>query len=164
MSDKIDINTGEVKIGGESDKLCCRALGSCIALVLIDVEKPIGGIAHIMLPGKAPNNSKNINRYAEDAVNSLLAMLSANHSTMKFIACLVGGGNVLKREDDTICKSNFKSIVDILNHFSIPISNYSVGGFERRSLTYYVKEKMVKFTIGSSIEETLYKMENKTWN
>lgn len=134
----IEINTGEVGISKGNHILTCRALGSCIALVLIDKQEKLGGIAHIMLPGKAPPKSKYPTRYAENAIKNLIAKLSSNKSSGCYLAFKIGGGNVLKREDDIICKANSISILEILNEYKIPIIKESVGGFERRSVKYHV--------------------------
>jgi len=160
MSNYIDVNTGEVKVGGDNEVLACHALGSCVALILIDKQKNIGGVAHIMLPGKAPNNSKHPLRYAENAIENLFLQFASIQSSMDFVACIVGGGNVLKRKDDTICESNCISIVHILNQYSIPLIESSVGGFERRSIKYNVKKNSVYYTVGDGKEKLLVKYNN----
>ena len=82
------------------------ALGSCIAVVAYDAKNRIGGIAHIMLFGKAPENkNQEENKYAENAISNLLLQMQkagADKESMEF--CLAGGANVLRRNDDTIAK------------------------------------------------------------
>jgi len=155
MPNLIDINTGEVKIGQGKQTLTCRAIGSCIALVLVDMEKPIGGIAHIMLPGQAPKNSEHPNRYAQNAIEELIYQLSSAYSSFRLIAALVGAGNVLCRKDDTICHSNINSVTEILNKYSIPIVESSIGGYERRSVTFFAENGRVLYTMGDSKEQLL---------
>lgn len=157
MPDIVDVNTGEIKIGKGNQILTCRALGSCIAVVLIDKNKIIGGIAHIMLSGSAPvSTTKCPTRYAENAIDSLLENLKKNGSSGNLIACIAGGGNVLKRSDDTICSSNIESVRKYLNKYQIPIVNSTTGGYERRSVTYNVSEKKVKYTLGDSDQLELF--------
>jgi len=158
MSEIIDVNTGEVIIGNQEHILTCRALGSCIAVVLIDKKKNMGGIAHIMLAGKAPVKSRYPYRYAENALNYLFQELNRNGASGDFIACIAGAGNVLKRKNDTIYSSNKISVKSILNHYHIPIVSESVGGFERRSIKYHISKKKVTFTISDSEEMTMFKM------
>ncbi|MEE8577340.1 MAG: hypothetical protein V3T31_08800, partial [candidate division Zixibacteria bacterium] len=55
----IDVDTGEVRVSSEPVILQSIALGSCIALVVYEREMKIGGIAHVMLPGKSPTLKEN---------------------------------------------------------------------------------------------------------
>lgn len=160
MSISIDLQTGELKAGIGNLVFCCKALGSCIAIALIDKQKPIGGLAHIMMPGSAPLKSLSPNRYAENAIKELLSQLKSYESSMDLIAVIAGGGNVLKRENDTICESNSQSVHQLLNKLSIPIVTSSVGGYERRSIKYILNEQMVKYSIGDSKEMLLYRLSN----
>lgn len=158
MSNVVDVNTGEIKIGKGEQILTCRAIGSCIAVVLIDTRINIGGIAHVMLSGSAPDSSgKNKTRYTENAIDNLIEMLIKNGSSGELISCIAGGGNVLKRVDDTICLSNITSVRKHLKKYQIPIVNSSTGGFERRSIAYFVADKNVKYTLGDSDQLELFR-------
>jgi len=156
MSDIIDVNTGEVKMGDPSQILTCRALGSCIAVIIADPVLNIGGIAHIMLPGKArESQDKYEMRYAENGIAKLLQELKtmgAHHP----VACIVGAANVLRRPDDKICQLNIESVTKTLYHFNIPILKESLGGMERRSITYVVSKSKVYFTIGDHPQKHLF--------
>ena len=98
----IDVETGEVKVSGAVGILCARALGSCVAVMAHDPVKKAGGMAHIMLPGRAGDaTAEEKNRYAEDAIDDLLEMLAvlgAKNSGLKVGlvggADLVGDGNI----------------------------------------------------------------------
>jgi chemotaxis protein CheD len=156
MSNIVDVNTGEVKLGNKNDILTCRALGSCIAVVIIDPLHNAGGVAHVMLPNSAPDNTSLLpTKYAQNAIHSLVEQIMAQTNSKNLISCIAGGGNVLKREDDTICTSNIYSVSNYLTDFNIPIINRSIGGFKRRSLTFNLKERMVRYTIGNSKQKTL---------
>jgi len=48
--------------------------------------------------------------------------------------CLVGAGNVLKKENYTICNDNIKSVMKILNDKQLKISAKALGGTLRRSV------------------------------
>lgn len=155
MQTYTDINTGEVAIGKSNNILRCTALGSCIALVLVDKYENIGGIAHIMLPGVADNNALEPTKYAKNALDHLIQQLKSNGSSGKFEACIVGGGNVLKRKNDTICDANIQSVQNFLNLYQIPVLQNSTGGYERRSVKFLINERLVKYTVGDRKEDTL---------
>ncbi|MHC4483370.1 MAG: chemotaxis protein CheD, partial [Planctomycetota bacterium] len=114
MKKTIDVNTGEVKVGGEKIVLRSLAIGSCIVIAAYDFKKKIGAMAHVMLPGRAPKKTLQKTKYAADAVDEMVSrMTRAGSNEGDIEACLVGGGNVLKKKDETICKDNIESTTQL---------------------------------------------------
>ncbi|MHC4464156.1 MAG: chemotaxis protein CheD, partial [Planctomycetota bacterium] len=114
MREIIDVNTGEVKVGGEKVVLRSIAIGSCV-IAAYDSEKKIGAMAHVMLPGSAPKKALERTKYAANAIEEMIyQMTGAGADKDNIEVCLVGGGNVLKKEDDTICRDNIKSTTQLL--------------------------------------------------
>lgn len=152
MKETINISTGEVKMGTNDNLLFSSGIGSCIVIVGINSEKKIGALAHFMLPGKAPDNEKQSKtKYAEDAIHRLLQELQIKENNISnFSVCLVGAGNVLQKEDDTICESNIQSIYTLLDDLKIGISATSLGGICRRSVTFDVEKGEVMITTDDS--------------
>lgn len=148
----IDVSTGEVRKGNIDHVLVSNGIGSCVVLAAIHLEKHIGGMAHIMLPGKAPLKKKqNKTKYAEDAIEKLLQLLETDKEAASNVrVCLIGAGNVLKKPDETICKSNIESLMTILNGLGIEISATSLGGHLRRTIRFTIKTGEVHFTEGDS--------------
>ena len=66
MEEIIDVNTGQVRFGRGDVVLRSLAIGSCIAVAAYDAEARVGALAHIMLPGRAPEDCLEKTRYAED--------------------------------------------------------------------------------------------------
>ncbi|MHC4707098.1 MAG: chemotaxis protein CheD [Planctomycetota bacterium] len=115
MKEIVDVNTGEVKVSGQSTILRSLAIGSCIVVTAYDRKKKVGAMAHVMLPGSAPKESLEKTKYAADAIDEMISkMIKEGSNNDDIEVCLVGGGNVLKREDDTICKSNIDSTTQLL--------------------------------------------------
>ena len=154
----VEVDTGMIRVGGENIVLRSNSIGSCIVLVTYDPEVKIGGMAHIMLPGKAPDNYSGIKtRYAEEGIERLLSDMGKTGSRPENIrACMVGGANVLRREDDTIADENIKSTTDILTARNIPIEARSVGGYERRTISFMINESTLWITIAESPREKLH--------
>lgn len=152
MKEVINISTGEVKVGSINNILVSNGIGSCIVVAAINLKKNIGGIAHIMLPGKAPlNESQNNLKYTENAIDKLLQILKIQHDdTSAMSVCLIGGGNVLKKPDDKICESNILSISNLLKELRIKISATALGGCMRRSVHFNIETREVHFTEGDS--------------
>ncbi len=153
-----EVGTGEIRTGGAGDLLVASALGSCVAVVAYDPCRSIGGMAHVMLPGRAPESVVGKFRYAEDAVDELFARLTSLGSLEDALSlCIAGGGNVLRRSDDVICEMNIRSVHEIMKRKAIPIMASSVGGFERRRVAFNVGAGCVRCAEGNSAETILWK-------
>jgi chemotaxis receptor (MCP) glutamine deamidase CheD len=58
-----------------------------------------------MLPGRAPRRSENGAKYAVCGIEKLLIhMIESGSDAANIDVCLVGAGNVLQKQDDTICE------------------------------------------------------------
>jgi chemotaxis protein CheD len=135
MKQVLDVNTGEVKAGTGESALRSIAIGSCVVVAAYDFKRKIGAMAHVMLPGNAPENSIDKTKYAANAIEELINMITPEDSKQCNIeACLVGAGNVLKKEDDTICDANIRSTAQILKEKHIPVRASVLGGTNRKSI------------------------------
>jgi chemotaxis protein CheD len=126
---------------------------------MIEMKNIIGAMAHIMLPGSAPEN-KNFGetKYASNAIEEMLKLLKLKGAAGKRLnICLFGGGNVLKRNDDTICIDNLTSVENILKTRLFQISKKAVGGTVRRSARLYIESGQLYFTEDNSPEKLLWK-------
>ena len=154
----IYVNTGDVKIGGVDAILKSNAIGSCVVIAAYDSKKKVGALAHVMIPGVSSDRKifkKTI--YAADAIEEMINKMIHQGSNKNDIkACLVGGGNVLNRKDDTICDENIKSITEILNRNHIKIKAKAVGGTVRRSISFDVETGSIYYTEGDSKEKLLW--------
>ena len=152
------VNTGEVCSGGLDTILNSGAIGSCVVITSFDSVKKIGVMAHVLLPGKCPaNNQLHTTRYAANAIEEMLSKLkSFGISKGNIEICIVGGANVLKRENDTIGKDNLDSIMKILMEEHINIKAKSVGGFERRTVLFDIMKGCIYYTVGDSKPNLLW--------
>jgi chemotaxis protein CheD len=161
----LEVGTGEVKAAA-SGVLRASALGSCVAVALVDPGCGVGGVAHIMLPGSRPSRRPELEtegsepdyRYAEDAIQKLdraVAKLGGKRS--RSTAMLVGGGNILRASGDNVGELVLASVRKALDRLSIRIGPTHVGGIHRRSLTLDLGSGCVYFTVGDSPQELLWK-------
>ncbi len=159
----IYVLTGEVKVGTVGEILKSSAIGSCVVVSAYDSKLQTGGLAHIMLPGKAPENTNYPNtRYANDAIDDLISKMNLTGSERENIKiCVVGGANVLNREDDSIAHININSVLKILKEKNFKITAKSVGGTDRRSITLNNETGCVMFTIGDGAEMILWNNQMK---
>ena len=72
-------------------------------------------------------------------------------------ACLVGAGNVLKKQDDTVCKNNIDSIIKLLKQRNVPVRAAVLGGTERKSISMDIESGSVYYTEGDREEKMLWK-------
>ncbi len=152
------VYSGEVKVGTKDELLISSPLGSCIAIVAYDAEKNIGGIAHVMLPGKSPDkNSPDKNKYTVNAIENLLIKLHESGTQYANIeVCLVGGANVLKEEHDTLTCDIIDSVHKTIKESKIKIRASSLGGLIRRNTRLNIETGIVYYTIGEGIEKVLW--------
>lgn len=158
FQEEIRIATGELHTASHIGLLHTTPLGSCVAFIVFDASKSIGGLAHIMLPGSSHNRDENDkNKYADDAINNLLSKAcKLGSSLLDLEVCLVGGANVLRKTKDNIATALITCILDDLEAKGLQVVKTSLGGFERRSATLDIATGTVYYTIGNSLKKQLY--------
>jgi len=150
--------TGEVKKGDHNSILKSGAIGSCVVITAYNKKKQFGLMAHVMLPGKAPEK-KDIKktRYAHNAIDELIMLNKINKSNEDIIeVCIVGGANVLQKADDNIGQNVIDSIEEILKNKEIKVVARSLGGAQRRGISFDVETGKVYCSIGDGTEEFLW--------
>lgn len=161
MEKILDVQIGQVKTGKGKVILQSKAIGSCVAIVAYDATKNVGALAHVMLPGAAPAK-KNVEKtkYAANAIDAIVNKMSKLGSKKDDIEVfLVGGGNILKREDDTICKDNIESALKLLSEKQLKVRAQAVGGTARRSVSLDVEGGSIFYTEGDAEEKPLRQLE-----
>ena len=158
MKRVIDVNTGEVRVSTKSTVLQSLAIGSCIAVAAYDSKKGIGAIAHVMLPGRAPQKAEEKTKYAADAIEEMLGrMKRAGADKDNIEVCLVGAGNVLKKKSDTICRQNIESTRSLLRENHVRVRRTVLGGTKRKSVFMDVESGVVGYTEGDEKARPLWK-------
>ncbi|HEV58199.1 MAG TPA: hypothetical protein ENN87_12020 [Phycisphaerales bacterium] len=143
MQSTIDVATGCVVVAASPSRLRSTPLGSCIAVVLLDPVRAIGGMAHVMLPGRAPAGVGDGSRwrYAPDAMDQLFVLMwEWGCAPGDLHAGLIGGANVLQRPDDTICNANIRAVMQYLCRYRFRGIARDLGGCVRRSAILDIAE------------------------
>jgi chemotaxis protein CheD len=134
---------GELKVVKGSAVLVSRALGSCVALVLFDPKKKIGGLAHIMLPCSCENDSLEAPaKYADQAVPKLIAEMKKSGANGTLVAKLVGGARMFDANGSTIGRlgeKNVKQIRNLLKQAHIRLVASDVGGTLARTAFFDIE-------------------------
>ncbi len=153
---KIRIGIGEGVVARAPGIIVAEGLGSCVALVLYDAKRMVGGMAHIMLPDSSEyknetykpeiRNTKSIiilpYLYADSAIETLLKELEGMVAhTQDIIAKMAGGGRMFPSYNGTsvgIGEQNTTHIKQLLKKKLIPLVSEDVGGNHGRSVEFHV--------------------------
>jgi len=158
MDEIVDVSTGEVKLGCGNKILRSVAIGSCIVISAYDSKNRIGALAHIMLPGQAPEQYAEKTRYADNGISDMIEqMVSAGSKVSDIEVCLVGAANVLKKDDDAVCRENIESTNRQLAQRQIPVRAAVLGGTERKGVSMDLRSGTIFYTEGDGPEQLLWK-------
>ena len=155
MSEKVErVKISDFRVERAPAQLKISGLGSCVALAFYEPEKKIGGLAHILLPGPAPdpgrqdfsNSRLYKSKYADQAVRSLLeAMTRAGSSAGKIVAKIAGGSNMFQGPPGAeqegplrpgIGERNVEAVRRFLRELAIPVAGEDVGGQSGRTIVF----------------------------
>lgn len=162
MAKNITIGIGEYYASNEPSVIY-TLLGSCVSVCLFDPVNHIGGMNHILLPGKADmKNYNNRARYGINAMELLInKMMNLGAERKYFIAKVFGGANVLpyfSREYHIGSK-----IVDFTRSFllneRIEIKSYDFGGNKIRKIFFHTEsgDVFLKKIVTSQLENVIKK-------
>jgi chemotaxis protein CheD len=153
--DVIDVATGEVRVSSSPVIIRALALGSCVAVVAYDKINKIGGLAHVMLPGKSLKKEQmEKTKYAENAIDTLLTnmqKLGSNRADIEI--SLVGGANMFG--EDSIPKEVVYSILGYLETVGIEPKNKITGGKNYRTASLDIASGKIFYTEGDNVSGEL---------
>jgi chemotaxis protein CheD len=125
-------------------------LGSCVAIVLHDVEARVGGLAHVLLPSAQMSRDRtNPAKFPETAIPTLIAdMRRLGAKQERLTARIVGGasmfGNLLPTRGINIGERNIAAVRTVLATERVPIVGEDVGSDYGRSVYLSVEDGRVE--------------------
>ncbi|MCE5337088.1 MAG: chemotaxis protein CheD [Methanomicrobiaceae archaeon] len=137
----IILGLGELRVG--TCPMGTIGLGSCIALILHDQRRSLGGLAHIMLP-ESRGNTDRPGKFADTATSTLLEEMERFGSTKFAItATVVGGASMFEFSATSlnIGERNAAAVKDLLRELGIRIAHEETGGKVGRSVYYWPEGK-----------------------
>ena len=151
----IDADTGKIIVSSKPVVLRVMAIGSCVVVALYDRYKKIGGLAHIMLPGRSPKrDGKDKTKYAEDAIDILLDTAKEVGAGKEDLEVnVVGGANVLG--EGSISEEVVGSALGYLKKLGIEPRKKRLGGAQRRSVSLDIESGRIFYTEGDSMKKEL---------
>jgi len=156
QNNQVDVLTGDAQFAIKGSLLRSNAIGSCVVVIVYNNTREIGGMAHVLLPGYSTNSNDNF-KYAGEAIDYLINNIRNKDDNDEIWGFLVGGANVLKRENDDIGEKNISSAQNYLRDKNVEILTQSTGGTKRRSVEFDIENKCIYFSIGDSDKMILWK-------
>lgn len=118
-------------------------LGSCVAVCFFDPLKRIGGMNHILLPGKANLNSFNsAASYGINAMELLInRIMKLGGDRRRLEAKVFGGGHIISAISEKYCmgQKNSEFAINFLNNEGIKIVNSDLGGCDARKVVFFTE-------------------------
>lgn len=118
-------------------------LGSCVAVCLFDPVEKIGGMNHMLLPGKADMKFFDDSaRYGVNAMELLInGMLKVGADRNRLVAKAFGGANVIPSISNTngIGRQNMEFTLEFLERDGIPIISRDLGGNDSRKIYFQTR-------------------------
>ncbi|MBM7701889.1 chemotaxis protein CheD [Metabacillus iocasae] len=146
----VKVGIADLNIVKAPDLIRTAGLGSCVGVIIYDLQHGIAGLAHIMLPDSslAKNGAFNQAKYADTAVDLLikkLMMNGANKFQMK--AKLAGGAQMFQFHSTNdlmrIGPRNVEAVELQLKKQKIPIVSRDIGGQNGRTIEFNPKTGML---------------------
>ncbi len=149
----IMVPMGEGRAAEAPHVLVSEGLGSCVAVILYDAARRIGGMAHVMIPslGASVGNSHGIGegpeggfsfRRADTAVRTLVDQMRRMGCAPPNIAAKIAGGArmfpVYAGFTAGIGDENVRSAKEALVLSGIRLAGWDVGGTRGRSVIFYL--------------------------
>jgi chemotaxis protein CheD len=139
---RIDIGMAELWLGRGGVRLY-TVLGSCVAVCVYCRARAVGGLCHVVLPGRspyAPASPRPDPRYMDEALDMLEEKAGTQGlSLAQFEARLFGGGDMFGGQSRlTVGQQNIDAARRELKARNIRILAEHVGGFGHRKLAFDV--------------------------
>ena len=170
VASRIQVAMGEGVIVSAPYIVLSSGLGSCVAVILYDARRKIGGLAHIMLPnssqlqsaecgmrneqsamrGSAIRNPQSAFKCADTAIAVLLERLRSKGAVQRnIVAKMVGGARMFSCYEDPdtgIGEQNTTNIRHILRREGIALIGEDTGGHHGRSVEFHLDSGRVIVT------------------
>jgi len=153
----ITVDIADFKLAQEPDSvLVTYALGSCIAVILHDPVRKVGGMIHYMLPQASTSPQKAREKpamFADTGIPMLFQAMYQQGCNKRDLVVKVAGGSALMSVTDIfeIGKRNHLILRKMLWKAGVPIRSEDVGGTVFRTARLFVDTGRV--TIKTEVDE-----------
>lgn len=143
--EEIDVPMVQAVVRKGPAALVCHGLGSCLAIMLYDPNKGVGGLAHVLLPNENFSTTKsNPKKFADSAIDWLIGeMRKLGGNKRAFKAKIVGGATMFGSIKNPIGESNITYAREKLAGEGIELVAEDVGGDKGRWVRFEVDTGIV---------------------
>jgi chemotaxis protein CheD len=140
MKKKINIHIGGL-YASRRPAVIETVLGSCVAVCLHDRVARIGGMNHILLPGRADlKRFDNVARYAINAMEMLInRLMNLGGERPYFTAKVFGGAHILPAisSEHWVGAKNSEFVLEFLKTEAIVVVSQDLGGHDTRKIYFH---------------------------
>ena len=140
------VRVADLRVGVGDDVLVTLGLGSCVAIVLHDMEARVGGLAHVLLPSPALSRADaNPAKFPQSAVPRLLELMRADGANSKRITARLAGGasmfaSLAPPGTIQMGERNLVAARQALQSHGVPLVAEAVGGDYGRTVRLRVQD------------------------
>ncbi|MDF0600066.1 chemotaxis protein CheD [Psychromarinibacter sp. C21-152] len=132
----VTVMQGELSVSGDPTVVMSCILGSCVATCLYDPSARVGGMNHILLPGRRGEAVAH-NKFGVFAMETLInELMHIGARKPKLVAKIFGGASTFDN-GLAIGAANAAFVRDFLETESIPIAAESIGGRQARRVRFF---------------------------
>lgn len=143
----IEVDMADLKISSAPNILRSSGIGSCLMITIYDVEKKIGGLAHVMLPDSNKVPHSNPQRFVDRAIEIILEKLEKlGCKRADLEAKVIGGANmfkVLSTGPEGIGAQNVEAAKEKLAEESVKVAASATGGNSGRSAEFDLQNGLI---------------------
>lgn len=163
MRKRIHIHIGEY-YASRDPAIIHTVLGSCVAVCLYDPYQGIGGMNHMLLPGKADLNKFDVSaRYGVNAMELLInRMMNLGVERKKLVAKVFGGAHMISSiaRENGVGDKNVAFAMEFLKQEKIKVLSSDVGRTDSRKILFYTDTGDVYLKrVSSSYQQRLAEQE-----
>ena len=140
MKKRISIHIGQYHASREP-AVIHTVLGSCVSVCLFDAQKRVGGMNHILLPGKADLKQYDWPaRYGINAMELLInRIFELGGSKLRLTAKVFGGAHVIPAisSKNGMGNKNAAFALQFLKKEGIQVLNQDIGGSDSRKIFFH---------------------------
>lgn len=143
VSSIVSVGISDLNIVKAPDTIRTLGLGSCVGIVIYDLNHKVGGLSHVMLPNSELSRQSDINKYkfVDTAIPILIEKLYSNGARKYALkAKIAGGAQMFQFESSSdsmrIGPRNVEAVQQKLQEMNIPIVSMDVGGKQGRTIEF----------------------------
>lgn len=133
MEEKLFLDMADAEIAEDEELILAEGIGSCVVVLIRDVEDEVSGGAHVVLPAESEKSSK----AADTLIDELVGELKSSGAEKENLEAKVFGGADIFGFSEGIGDENVESVKEILDEKGIKITAEDTGGEKGRSIEYH---------------------------